>query len=373
LKKKINILIVSPFPPPYGGVANYSNQLKENLDRITDINVRIYDTSYLNKFRFSLKDDRRNYSRIFNPINYLFNILIIFDIFYYLISLLIRKKTIIHVHTCSFFGWWRSYIYVLIAKICRHKTILHVHNAIDEFYVNESGLLGKYFIRNSIDAPDHIVTLSKGIKQFLSKITKTPITPIYNGVEVSFFDCDKQYDRPLKILFCGYVGNNKGVGDLINAIKKTNLEKKDIQLTVIGMGEVKEMKYLCDKINISEQVRFLGHVSDETKIKNFKSHHILALPSYAEGQPIVILEGLSAGMYILSSKVGSIPEIINESNGLLIEPGNVEQLSMFIIRIFNDSNLKIYGENNKILASEKFSFSRVVKDNVKLYKSLNND
>lgn len=369
--KNYSVILVSPFPPPYGGIASYSENLYNGLIE-KNIDVTIYDTSRFDHLRLYNPDKKRNYFRIFNPLNFLFILALFVDYFYFISRIIFKRNLIVHIHTSSFFGWWRSVIYAIISKLLRKKTIFHVHNAIDRFYVEESGVLGKLLIKTSLRIPDSIISLSHGIKTLLADITKKPIKPIYNGIDINQFRPTKKYIKPYKILFAGFVGPQKGVPDLLKALKKTMLDSNDIHLTVMGVGDLLDMKELVNSLEISDMVTFTGRVSEREKTKLFNSHHIFALPSYGEGQPISILEGMASQMAILSTNVGSIPEIIKKENGILVDPGDIEELSKAILRLVRKEDLEKIGKTNREIALRTFSFKRVVSDNISNYKELIN-
>jgi glycosyltransferase involved in cell wall biosynthesis len=335
-----------------------------------NIRVEKYNTSRFDHYRFHNPDKKRNYIRIIHPKNLLFLSLIIFDYILFIFSIILKRNLIIHVHTSSFFGWWRSAILILIARIIGKKTILHVHNAIDRFYFEESGRFGKYLIRISLKIPHHLISLSHGIKNLLEELTNNPITPIYNGVDVKQFQLEKNYTKPYKMLFAGFVGPHKGVPDLISALRRSELSTTEIQLTVMGTGDIEEMKELSNELGLNNQIIFTGRVSEEEKKKLFNTHHLFALPSHGEGQPISILEGMSSGMAILSTKVGSIPEIVKDENGILVSPGDIEELSDAILQLINRVDVKKMGEVNREIACKKFTFDRVIKDNIVVYKNI---
>ncbi len=370
--KKLNILLVSPFPPPFGGIARYSEDLYTGLIK-TGISIKKYNTSRYEKLRHHNVDKKRNYIRVLQLKNLLFLLAVIFDWIPYIGVLLVSRPNIVHVHTSSYWGWWRSSIYILIAKLLRIKTILHIHNAIDRFYFIESGRIGKYLIRCSLNMPDHLITLSIGIQKLIASITSNAITPIYNGIDVKQFSNDKVYEKPYKILFAGFVGSHKGVSDLLHGLKVSGLSPQEMTLTIMGMGDIEDMKRLTEELGIKHQVSFTGRVSEDRKIQLFKSHDIFALPSYGEGQPISILEGMAAGMAVVSTNVGSIPEIVQESvNGYLVKPGDVDTLGQ-ILRILSDADLlKKMGTKNQLVAVEKYDFQRVINDNIALYQSVVN-
>lgn len=368
--KPLKVLLVSPFPPPFGGIASYTANLFEGLVR-KDISIQKYDTSRYEKLRFYNVDKKRNYIRIFQLRNLLFVLAIVFDWIPFIITLIKTRCNIVHVHTSSFWGWWRSHVYIQIAKVFRRRTILHLHNAIDRFYFRESGKLGKACIRRSLNSPDHLVTLSDGIKNLVSDLTTKPITPIYNGVWLSQFTEKKQYTKPVNVLFAGFVGAVKGVPDLLKGLKESNLTAKDIKLTVMGAGDIDDMKALAHQLDIEDRVVFTGRVNEEDKKRLFSTHHVLALPSHSEGQPIAILEGLASGMAVLSTTVGSIPEVIEDGvDGYLVTPGDTKAIAGALIQLCDVKLLKKMGEKNRQKALQRFTFERVVEDNFLLYSSM---
>lgn len=361
------VLLVSPFPPPFGGIASYSDNLYEGIVK-KGIFVRKYNTAKYEKFRFHNPDRKRNYLRVLDPRNFIFFGAVVFDWVLFAFEIIRFRPDIVHVHTSSFWGWWRSIIYISVARIFGKKTLLHIHNAIDRFYFQESGKTARFFIRASLKIAHRHIALSDGIKDLVSKLTSKPVTSIYNGVHCRVFENDKQYSSPLSVLFVGFVGSQKGVPDLLRAVRLSGLRAHEIRLTVVGAGDTAEMKGLAAELGLDGQVVFTGRVGEDEKISFFKSHHVLALPSYGEGQPISILEGMAAGMAILSTSVGSIPEIVkNGENGFLVRPGEIEGLSRAMIKLTDEVFLEKIGYANKKIAQEKFNFSRVIADNILVY------
>ena len=98
-------------------------------------------------------------------------------------------------------------------------------------------------------------------------------------------------------------------------------------------------------------IEFIGWVSDEKKIQYLNKADAFILPSYNEGLPISILEAMTYGLPIVSTKVGGIPEVLKDGiNGFLIEPGNECQLSLIIKKVINDPvSFVSLGQNNSTL------------------------
>lgn len=364
------VLLVSPFPPPYGGIASYSQNLHDGL-RARGVSVGRYNTTRYEKLRFHSPDMKRNYRRVIDPRNLFFLAAMGFDLALFLAALARARPRVVHVHTSSYWGWWRSTLYVAVARCGGCSAVLHVHNAIDRFYFQESGAIGRLLIRLSLRVPDELVSLSDGIRTMLAGLTKKPITAIFNGVHCADFTGEKEPEGPVRILFAGFVGQQKGVGDLLRALKESGLTADQVRMTVMGAGEVARMQGLAEGLGLGDQVHFTGRVDEDEKMRYFKSHHVLALPSYGEGQPISILEGMASGMAILATRVGSIPEVVREGeNGFLVLPGDVPGLARSIAQLTDRGALAEMGRRNQETAMLRFDFSRVVDDNLELYTRL---
>lgn len=162
-----------------------------------------------------------------------------------------------------------------------------------------------------------------------TKISKSKIQVIPNSIKGNSLECAK-IDLPIKNI--GMIANLipfKGHDILIKGIKLLQDDGYSITATIIG-GEDKsatdagvhlldDLKEMASRFNISDQIIFTGFVSDVEKyICNIP---IIVLPSYAEGTPNSLLEAMSMKKIVIASKVGGIPEFIEDGvNGFLHDP-----------------------------------------------------
>jgi len=111
---------------------------------------------------------------------------------------------------------------------------------------------------------------------------------------------------------------------------------------------------------------FHGHKNNREKWKIFSECQILALPSFSEGQPLVLLEALGCGMPIVSSRVGAIPESIEDGkHGFIIEPGSVDLLSESLEKLIVDSELrKEISKQNKKLYHQRYTQDKFLKTQI---------
>ena len=116
----------------------------------------------------------------------------------------------------------------------------------------------------------------------------------------------------------------------------------------------------------------MGYVDEKEKIKTLTSPDIYILPSPAEGLPISILEAMSAGLAVISTNVGAIPEVIeNGVNGYLIEKGDYKNLAEKILTLANNRELlDTMSLNNSEKVKRTYDLNKVISKMDDLYDSI---
>ena len=172
------------------------------------------------------------------------------------------------------------------------------------------------------------------------------------------------------VLYSGRRAASKGYLELLAAVRGARDAKEDVRLLTLGeepeeerAGNLRRVKDL----DLESSVVDLGRREDS--VRYFSAADALALPSYREGLPIVILEGFAAGLPILATRVGGIPEVVEDGReGFLVRPGDVAALTDRILRLARDPALTArLGENSGKRAAD-FKLSRTVDAYVRLYE-----
>jgi len=179
----------------------------------------------------------------------------------------------------------------------------------------------------------YVVSLGGGLSNILEKhIPSEKIITIPNAVnlpdETQRIYPDKV--EKIKLFFVSRFAYNKGIAILLAAIEELNkLGYGDkIEFYLAGKGPLfEEIKSKNDKQNI----QLLGFISDEELISYYKNSDAFIFPTLFEGMPTVVLEAMSYKLPIIVSDTGATAELVDDSNGWLIEKNNVDQVVISVI------------------------------------------
>ncbi|WP_162198697.1 glycosyltransferase family 4 protein [Methanosarcina sp. 1.H.A.2.2] len=362
---KNKILILGPTPPPMGGIATYVEDLLKS-----GINEK-YDLLHLNTAR-SLQIKK----------SLLKNFLLFSKNSLKLVYLLVlHKPKVVHIHTSSYLAFWEKSVFLIISKFFSAKVVLHIHGAEFDLFYNNSSSLVKFLIHKMLNSSDKVIVLSQRWNNFFSGILDdSKIAVIPNGVNYSNFslseDSFKKNGNLLQILFLGNLVERKGVYDILSIIPIVTSKFQNVNFVFAGSEEVSgnilKLKNECIRMEIKRFVTFISDFSNDDKIRLLREADIYLLPSYAEGLPISLLEAMAAGLPVISTPVGGIPEVVEDSvNGFLVIPGDHKDLSDKIIELIENKELRnIIGNNNREKVKEEYDWSIIAKKLEVVYTEL---
>jgi len=278
-----------------------------------------------------------NFIATHRPGSSIFKIYIfILSLFKLIIALISNKKIkIIHIHGASYGSFYRKYIIFIISKyFFRKKIIYHIHGGGYKDFYKESNIVSKRLIRNLLSKADVVICLSQSwVEYFEQNFRIKRLIVLANIIDYPVLNEYSARKDIITFLFLGLICKEKGIFDLIEVIGKGQEQfRARIKLLVGGNGEIQHLRELIKKYQIEDIVEFLGWISSVEKASVLNNSDVYILPSYHEGLPISILESMSYAKAVISTKVGGIPEIVgNNENGLLIDPGNLEQIKQSLI------------------------------------------
>jgi glycosyltransferase involved in cell wall biosynthesis len=168
--------------------------------------------------------------------------------------------------------------------------------------------------------------------------------------------------RP-QLLFVGRFSANKGITDLVAAMKSVLKEMGDARLALVGYGPEEEpIRHAISKHGLEDRIILVGRVARAEIPVFMASADLLVLPSIKiEGLGVVLLEALASGTAVVGTDVGGIPDIVKDGEtGLLCRSHDPEDLASKCLRLLRDQDLRRRTtENGRKLIEEKFGWSQI--------------
>ncbi len=229
----------------------------------------------------------------------------------------------------------------------------------------------KYYIPNdSINV--QVISITNFTRQYLIdeyKIPEDQVTLLYQGTEVDRFtstpetdaEAHKRYKLPRNaepvLASVGSFEERKGQIVLLQAVAKlAKGELPNIHAMFVGEGPDEEMlKKKTKEMGIEDHVTFFPFTKEPNFV--FDRIDILTLPSlYKEGLPNVLLEAMSMGLPVISSRMAGVPEIVFDGKtGYMTEPGDMNAFADAVVKLWSDkAGYKLMGQNARKLMKDKF-------------------
>lgn len=156
------------------------------------------------------------------------------------------------------------------------------------------------------------------------------------GIPVAEYTFPEKLSSGLRILTVARLDAVKGLSNLIEGCALLRDRNLPFECTIVGEGpEREELQRQIEAFDLSSFVRLNGALPNEQLPDVYAEHSVFVLPSYSEGVPVVVMEAMASGLPVVASRVGGIPEIVEDGeNGFLVEPGKPEQIADAVGSVF---------------------------------------
>lgn len=347
----MNILLVSPyFSPMIGGVETHLDDLCQYLNKQGyKVFVRTYKALGTNiRGRSSEKKGSVDIHRLWWPdFNLIFKLeKYPFLKFTYLFlglfidTLLFLSKRNIPIDVIQAHGFIAAFIGVILGKLFNKRIIVNTHVG----FRLSRGIMSK-LIKWTLLNCDKVLVLTTGAKKSLVSlgIPENKIEIYHYWVDQKVFRRQKEAKKKLGwenkfiVLFVGRLIEVKGVRVIFKLAEKF----KKIIFIITGSGPLSEE--LQDKSQNYTNIIFLGSVSNKSLPIYYSGADLLIIPSkiikqeYEEGIPRVMIEALSCGLPVISTKSGGISEMLNEKTGRLAD--NIDEMNKIIDSLYKHRTL----------------------------------
>lgn len=262
------------------------------------------------------------------------------------------SKTVI-IHLALGTSAIRKLLFFIPAWLLGKKIILHFHTP----GMASSSPEDMWKVKWMFQMADKVIVLSESWKRLIQDEFNNSIsvTVVENPAPIISQDILKQK----RIVFVGTLDDRKGYKTLLEAFAL--MKESSWSLDICGDGDMQNAELMVERLGISEKVVFHGWVNSKRRNEILNSAAIFCLPSYAEGLPMALLEAMAFRCVLITTPVGGIPNYLQHGlNAIMIQPGNVNELSNALEEATTDDLLRERLVNESLNIYHNYFHPRVV-------------
>ena len=296
-------------------------------------------------------------------------------------ALVRHRPAIVHVKTARGRNFYQNALRVGLARVCGRRTILQIHDgAFPRFYDATSGVR-RTIIRAVFRLSHEVVGLSPSWARYFHDVTGARrVCVVPNGLQIDPY-VRATPDRSgfgiaperLAVLFMGTgvvsFDVDKGLDDLIAAVATARVQNPQILLVIAG-GAPHADRLTGALGPEGDGWRSVGRIGPDRKAALYRSVDIFVLPSRFENMPNTVLEAMAAGIAVVATPVGAVPEMLRDQHdGLLVDVGDVAGLTERLLALSDSAPLRArLGAEARRTVTREFDFASVEAKHAALYR-----
>jgi glycosyltransferase involved in cell wall biosynthesis len=274
----------------------------------------------------------------------------------------------------------------LLPNLSQTGTVFTLHDLIFQLHPATHTRLNRWFL--SLMMPiflrkaDHIIAVSNTTASdavHLYNLNQDKMSVIYEGITPHFQPVTDdrqqqqiriQYALPQRfIFFVGTLEPRKNLPNLIRAFAAAKLD--EVKLVIAGKrGWMYQPIFdLVQELGLEQDVQFVGFIPDEDLPALYSLAEAFVFPSLYEGFGLPVLEAMACGTPVITSNISSLPEVTGDA-ALLIDPSNVQEMSLAIGRLVKDASLRQELGQRGLCQASQFSWRRAAEETLDVYRSV---
>jgi len=231
-----------------------------------------------------------------------------------------------------------------------------------------SGRLERFLLRRGYDT---VTSVDRASVQALREIGLRDAVLVPNGVDISEFEGPRPRHEAIRFLFVGRHVHQKGIDTLLEAAARAQARIGDrFALQLAGDGpERLRLEHQARDLRLSGSVRFLGSLSRTELLEAYRGADVLVIPSRYEGFPLVILEAWAAGLPVIATSVGGVPDLCDAQNAVLIPPDDAGALADAMASLASDpSQREALGAAGRSLVRTRYTWDTIAGQYERVYE-----
>lgn len=289
-----------------------------------------------------------------------------------LLGLLISGRVALaHLHLASRASFWRKLVFCLPLWLSRVPVVVHLHGGGFQAFYERGGSLSQCLIRAMFDRAAAVLVLSPRWQSWVATVSgNRRIEVLPNPVQLPPHASGSTTHG--SVLFLGQLSEAKGCFDLLEAAALLRPRWPQLRLVLGGVGQADALMARARALGLEGQVELPGWLDARQKRAALAGALAFALPSYAEGLPMSLLEAMAAGLPVLASRVGGIPDMVRDGEqGFLVEAGDVAALAQRLAQwLANPALAQRMGAAGRALVAQHYASTVVLARLEALYHEL---
>jgi glycosyltransferase involved in cell wall biosynthesis len=351
--KRIRALLIGPVPPPIGGdTVLTANILSSRFWNEKNIDLSHIDTSPRAGVR--LPDERLSFTDAVRGFRIVWRLLI-----------RLGRTDIVLLWANSRFVYTVGLSIIILTRIAGKPIIIKVFGAFIAKRVSELPALWRRLAVGLLEKVDFILPETGMLAGEVQRELGLPaerVIPLPNFLpDRSFIDDLEIRDYAGRCVFIGQVKREKGIFDIIDAVKESTQHRCDL----FGPVLERDVAQLEERLEGVENVTYRGLLDPDEVQAVLRKYDVLLLPTFhvGEGYPAVILQAFAAGVPVIASDWMSIPELVVDGvRGLLVPTHSPRELREALDRFASDPELQRQVARNAFEFVRSFSERAVVRD-----------
>jgi len=259
------------------------------------------------------------------------------------VAVLLRRTRLMHIHMALGASLFRKFPFFALAWLFNKTTVVHLHcfDSLFNSLMDGPPSLGRVLCSWMLRRADRVIVLSPSWEQTILRhvpLARTCCLPNPYWLPPCFQPVNRTGHT---VLYLNRIESRKGYEHLLGAIPTVLKHCPRAKFVLAGHGDVVSARQIAADLGVESAVEFPGWVEGDRKWSLLARADILCLPSFAEGVPITLLEAMGAGIAVVTTPVGGIPDIVKDGvNGILVQAGDVASIAESLIRLLTDADLR---------------------------------
>jgi glycosyltransferase involved in cell wall biosynthesis len=265
------------------------------------------------------------------------------------------RPDVVIVHAAPSVSFTRDWVFMLLARLFGRRVVCHYHGTLHTRFPSTRTSFGRAAGRFMMSAAHRVIVLGPTYRErFGEAWQRDDIAWAPNVTDVALYRevagatdvTDAPWLRPGErgVLFMGRLSRPKGIWDLFDAIPAVLARHPEARFLLCGVAENDAQEPVLRaevaRRGFAERVTFLGSLEGREKVRAWVSASLFVSPTWTEAFPLVIPEAMAAGVPMVVTAVGAIPDYVKDGeDGFLIPPHDPAALADGINRLLDDEPL----------------------------------